>query len=49
LETSVKCKKHKLNDDLTEVEDADKDADIKDEVEETAVNKTLSLNPISLK
>jgi hypothetical protein len=32
-----------------EVEDADKDADHKDEVKETAVNKTLSLNPISLK
>jgi hypothetical protein len=49
LETSVKCTKHKLNDDLTEVEDADKDADNKDEVEETTVNKILSLNPISLK
>jgi hypothetical protein len=32
-----------------EVEDADKDADNKDEVEETTVNKMLSLNPISLK
>jgi hypothetical protein len=49
LEIDVKCTKHKLNDNLMEVEDADKDADHKDKVEETTVNKMLSLNPISLK